>query len=468
MSSKKVVSFFTNEKHHKKLLVALYIVGILLCALLVLLVVRRPGSDDTVFQTQIQPYHTVFDWLSFRYNSWSGRIFSEAFVYIFSQLSVYAWKLVTIVLFAIWGGIVFLYYRLFAKKQSSKKDITMLILALLAPFLMDTNVLFDGMFWVTGAINYFWMTTLTLVAFYPVAYYTIRGSRPYWLVSVLSLISGVIAASSQEQAGLVLVSITLAFTIYLSIHSLRSIFKKIPLYPLLFLIIFAVSLATSLVAPGNHLRLQEETLTWLPDFYTIPLTQHIEYAYRWFLDALINHTGFLLVGSWLILLLLFVKKQSKDLLDRIYIGSLSVISLMTILKGFDAVSYWFTFYPTWHPTIPHKFSFLVLIPWAPILLGTIAAPLVLYRKVIRGYLVALLYTASFLSVALLTLSPTMYASGVRTLFTPSIVLIVVVYLLSSTLYDEYKQQHIETSLLLVTSIVASQYLLLASKIATTH
>jgi len=468
MLSKKLSSFFTTEKHHNKLLFVTYITGIFAFALLVLLVTRRAGSDDTIFQTQIQPYHTVFDWLSYRYANWSGRIFSESFVYVFSHLSVWAWRIVTILLFAAFSGVLFMYYRLFTKERNRRKDLITLVLAIILPFLMDTGTLFDGIFWVTGAINYFWMTTLTLVAFYPIAHYTVQRFHPHWLVTILSLISGIIAASSQEQAGLVLVSLSFIFTAYLLVATLRHTFKKIPLYLFVFCIVFTTSLFISISAPGNKIRLQEETLVWLPDYYTTPLPQHIEYAYRWFLDAIINHTGFLLVGSWLLLLLLFIKKQSKDLLDRICIVGLGIFFILTLTKGFDATAYWFTFYATWHPQIPHKFSFLVLIPWTIVLLATMAAPIILYRKNIRGYLVAILYAATFLSTALLTLSPTMYASGVRILFTPSIVLIMIIYFLFAAVYDTYKQQRIEAGLLLVSSLVASQYILLATKIVTTH
>jgi len=468
MLSKFFLPFFVAEKNHRKLLYAIYGIGVLAFALLIVLVARRTGSDDTIFQTQIQPYASVLDWLSYRYAHWSGRIFSEASVYIFSSLPLYAWKLVTITLFAVSSGILFCYYCLFTKTRNRKKDVIMLILALILPFFMDTNTLFDGIFWVTGAINYFWMTTLALFAFYPIAFYAVRRTRPHWIITLLGCISGVVAACSQEQAGLTLVGIVLLSTIYLFFRDIQSTPKKIPLYPFVFLVAFAGSLYISLTAPGNQIRLHEETLVWQPDFFTTPLPQHIDYAYRWFVDAIINHTGFLLVGSWIVMLLLFIKKQSKDMLDRFFIGGLCLVTLALLLKGFSIFSYLFAFYPTWHPQIPHRFSFLVLIPWTIALLATVAAPIVLYRKEIRGYAIAMLYTASFLGTALLTLSPTMYASGVRTLFTPSVVLIAIIYLLFIAVYDLYKRQYIETAVALACSLVIFQYALIAGKIATTH
>ncbi|MDB5161609.1 MAG: hypothetical protein JWM52_117, partial [Candidatus Saccharibacteria bacterium] len=83
-------SIFGSVKKNKNLiiLIGIYLLGIALFSILIHTVVRIAGSDDVVFQKQISPYATVFDWVNYRYHSWSGRIFAESFVYIFSPLPI--------------------------------------------------------------------------------------------------------------------------------------------------------------------------------------------------------------------------------------------------------------------------------------------------------------------------------------------------------------------------------------------
>jgi hypothetical protein len=53
---------FYRKNQYKLNLLGILLAGTLLFSILILLNQRIIGSDDTVFQTQILPYHTVFDW----------------------------------------------------------------------------------------------------------------------------------------------------------------------------------------------------------------------------------------------------------------------------------------------------------------------------------------------------------------------------------------------------------------------
>jgi len=417
------------------------------------------GSDDTVFPIQIHPYASVLDWLNYRYYNWSGRIFSESFVYVFSQIPLAFWKAVSLIIYGIMSGTIFLYYKLFANKQSSGKDYIMLGLALTLPLLMDTNVFFDGTLWVTGSMNYFWITAFGLVAFYPVAYYFVRNRAPHWTITILGILGAIVAASSQEQIGIVLLMLSVILTIYKFIISSKHGLKKIPTYMIIFCIVFCVFLFVSLLAPGNGVRLKAETLRWLPDFYTTPLIQHVNYGYRWLLDAFVNHTGFLLVGSWGLLIALFAKKENKDKLDYVITFMLTLVCFFSLAKGFIAVGYWSNFYATWKPQLPSRLSQLIFLPWTLALFTTIIAPAILYRNKTKGYLLGLLYCAVIASIAMITLSPTMYASGVRTLYVPSVILLLIFYMLLDNILDKYKKSRY-LSIGLIVSIAVSQYILM--------
>lgn len=438
----RVGSLKTEKKLNKHLFILLSIFcGGLVCFAIILLFTQRLAhSDDYVFQTQIQPYHTLFDWLNYRYHTWSGRIFAESFVYIFSPLPLIFWKVVSFILYAVFSVFIFMYYLLFTARRTTAKDYFMMALALVLPLLMDTHAIADGMLWVTGAMNYFWLSAFALVAFYPYCYYAVHKHAPHWLFSFLALPSAVIAASSQEQIGATLVIMSVLFTGYALYHSNKT--KAFPAFLSLTTLSIITSFVFAIKAPGNLVRLTQESSLRLPDFYTIPLLEHIEYAYRWFIDYVINRMGLLLALVWLLLLILFAyKKMKSSRLSRMEwsIASILAVSLLLLcFKGFEMVRYWFIFFPTWKAHAPH-ITLIALIPWTLSLIASLIAPITLFGKRLNGYVYSLLVGATLATIAIVALSPTMYASGVRVLYVPSVILVLLVYLLFDKVFDHYKK-----------------------------
>jgi hypothetical protein len=452
----------TSTFRHRRNLLLIFFGGLCLFAFLLLLTHRLPQSDDFYFQEQIKPYATVWDWLVYRYHAWSGRFFAEAFVYIFSPLPLMFWRSISLFAYALFTGFIFLYYRLFTSTRSHRKDYFMLLLAFTLPFLMDTHVLSDGTFWVTGAMNYFWLVVFALVAYYPFCYFAVRKKLPHWTLCLISLLSTIVAASSQEQIGAILVTLSVVSVTYFS--SKHVVYKDSLLFLRCSTLIATLFFIFSTSAPGNHVRVATEAAKRIPDFYTIPLLSHIEYAYRWFLDSTINHSGLLLILFWLSILVLFTYQRRSARLTSLETAIMTILSLSLVfvsLNGFSGIGYWFNFYPTWNVHPPH-ISYIVLVPWTLSLAATIVAPIVLFRHKVLGLVMSLLCGAFFASEVLITLSPTMYASGVRVLYVPSIVLVLAIYLLVSRVYD--KNERISVYALVVLSCLAlSQYILLLNQ-----
>ena len=434
---KKVNKLFGLLKNSQPL-VLIFGLGVLAFSFLLLLNHRIIGSDDTVFQTQILPFPDVFSWVAERYTTWSGRLFSEGFVYIFSPAPFYAWQLVTLCMFALFVGTLFAYTQLLAKGQSPEHRALLLVTAFSLPFLMNHHVLAEGGLWMTGSMVYFWTSTLGLAAFYPVAYYFTAQRTPHWLISSAGILSAIVAASSQEQVGIALFGITLAFlAFHFKSHGFRR--KELPWYVIIFSATIGIALFVSLIAPGNGARLDAETLTWLPDFQTTPPVERIQYGYRWFLEAFINHSGFLLITSWLAMAALFARKVHKKKLDYALIFIFTLASILTLTSGSEFTAQLFNFFATWKPIIPSPIVSLNLIPWAMVLLCTLVAPFLLFPKKPYGYLLCLLFALSFATAAALLLSPTMYASLWRSFFVPSVLLIIPAYLLLHTLLATYSK-----------------------------
>lgn len=417
-------------KTHKNFLtlVLIYLSGLALYALLLSLTNRIPGSDDYVFQKQIQPYPTVFDWIHYRYNSWSGRIFAESFVYIFSPLPLIFWKIVSLLLYGLFSGFLFLYYTLYVNKRSLAKDGLMLVLAMTLPLLMDSRVLTEGMLWVTGSMNYFWLASFALIAFYPFVYFISKEKLPHLIVSIVAFIAAIIASTSQEQVGITLVVLSVLSLVYILFSNK---YKKPPVSLIVTTLCIILGFIIAIKAPGNQARIEVETVYRLPDFYSVPIYQHIEYAYRWIIDSVINRFGFVLVFNWLLLIALFIHKRMKQGLDKfdyIIVSTLAIATLFFCLKSINIVDYWFNFYPSWHANAS-RISLFALLPWTIALISTMVAPIVLYRNMASAYALSIIYGGAFVTTVILSLSPSMYASGFRILYIPCVLMLVAAYIL---------------------------------------
>lgn len=430
------------------------LVSSLLFSFLLFFVHRLAGTDDVVFPEQIAPYESIQAWTAYRYAHWSGRIFPEIFVYIFSTAPLILWKLATFLVYVTTSFSLYALYKLWPPTVSRRRDLTIFTVVLCFPFVLNPGVLFHSTFWVTGSMNYFWVTPFLLTGFYPLAYFAIHKHMPSLAITVLALVCAIIAASSQEQAGAVLVAASFIFSLS---SLLAKKVRKAMLYPLVFCSIILIAFLVQFLAPGNYVRIEAEVARWLPDLHSLSLGERALHSLRWTFDALINHIGILLASLCITLLALFIRKPTKDRSDTVFMVMLGGICAILLIKGFGTIHVLYEFYPTWKPALPSALASFILIPWSLALLIVAAAPSILYRSS-RGYLISLLILACFGATLIVTFSPTVYISGLRTLFMPSLLLFIATLLGISELLAGY------TSRLIViastAAIVAVNYFLL--------
>ena len=419
-------------------LAGVFLIGSILFSFLLFFVQRLAGTDDVIFPEQIAPYDTVRDWIVYRYTNWSGRIFPEVFVYIFSTAPLIQWKLLTLLAYLVTSFSLYAFYRLWRPDALDKERLAVIIIALGFPFLLDPGVLFHSSFWVTGSMNYFWIAPFVLIGLYPVAHFAVRNKAPTFWITLPGLIAAAIGASSQEQGGAVMTAAALILTIY-SLWINRAKLTKSFLYPLLFCVIILSAFLVQFLAPGNYVRIEAEIARWLPDLHSLSLGERIIHSLRWTLDAVINHMGILLAGVSAALLTLFIRKTNGDWLDKAFTFLLCGICTVLLIKGFGTINVLYEFYPTWKPVLPNSLASFILIPWTLLLLVIAIAPSVLYRNP-RGYLVSLIIFACFAATLIVTLSPTVYISGPRTLFMPSLLLFLAASLLAYELLTNRKNR----------------------------
>lgn len=415
----------------KQLLIVL--IGLLPFVILTCATNVNPSNDDAWFRSHA-PQYGLAEWVDMRYQTWSGRVTAEAFTHTFSRLPIAVWHVVNVAAYALLVLCLYGYYTLLVTKRSEARDLAILALCTTVPFVMGVGALLGGAFWITGSFFYLWIAALGLTAFYPILYvYLKRALPPVWLMAT-GTIAAALAGLGQEQ-----VFALLAVFTGIAVAGILWQTRRIWLYPVVQLVVTLLAAAISYSAPGNKLRMDMEVAAWLPTFHTAPFLDKFEWSLRWFMDASINHFGFLFVLIWLLVGLLILAQgrlRTLDLRDKIIV--LTLMTAVFLHLGSPIQGYLFNFHAQWGVGTFPALSYVVLAFWMAVLFATIAG---LYRVsgiyLKRRFVLPLVGLGAFVATAIITLSPTMYASEQRTLFVPGILTAVIVVMLAAYVLKEY-------------------------------
>lgn len=375
-----------------------------------------PG-DDTLFSGMSSQY-TLTEYLSMRYNGWTGRLSGELFFYFFLGGKVWLWKFIN-------AGFIMLVAYSLVRIIREKNSLRYFIVALCIMGYFSQSILSSGVFWITGSMIYLWSIAMGLFAMIPFADYTFRNNYDTSNRRILlSLLTGLLAVFANEQAALCmvifgLISITTYF-IKTKKYSIRLIFLTV---------IFLVGTIISIKAPGNSSRFVSETATWFPNFNELSLKDHLYLGVIWFFGKAFTEL------KWLLLLIsvgtLYVFNFQSNNMKQTYVTRLLnfifIILVATsfsiliignpnnVLFDFEAIRnfhFGHNLINIW--TIEPKFI-LALIPymfWSIFSLLLISMLIMISE---RKWFILLCLAAAIASMCIMFFSPTIYASGNRTL-----------------------------------------------------
>ncbi|MDT0141093.1 DUF6056 family protein [Microbacterium sp. PRC9] len=421
-------NFVRFARRQAPLIVALAVITVAY-AYLLRSVHRVPGTDDFTFAEHVEPFDSVIEWVAYRYETWSGRLLPESWLYLFTTAPLNLWRLTSLILVAAFVAALIAYARLLRPRTSPAADAAAALLAGALLFLMDAGVLRGGFTWVTGSMNYFWLVPFALIGFYPFARYAVRGRLPHPAINVVAGVAAVVAGCSAEQVGAVLVVLMVVVTIDRTIAARRTGMSLRG--PLVLAGLSAATVAAFLVlmlAPGNSKRAVRDAQIWLPDFFTTPGPERFGYAVRFVTDGLVNHTGLALPMVWVLITLMLVRRRTWDGLSAAALGvSLTGLAL-TAIRPLESGAVFFNLHAVWKGVPDEPVPVLVLVLWLAVLLATALLPLALLRNRMGGFL-TLLILGAYASLAAISLSASMYASGPRVMFVPTLFLLLAGYAL---------------------------------------
>lgn len=410
-----------------------------LAGFLYVLIDRVAWSDDLVFANVVRDYSPL-TWLSMRWDTWSSRLFSDLMIWIFSPSENRGLWIISSLIF-LCGYVTILYNisLIFFKKNPSVRSRSIIFLFIcLSIWIMSYTTFNDAVTWLTGSVNYFWPGVLFLGAIYTPIYILIKRGLPKPLWIIVSIIFAIIVSISHEQLGLSLVMICLSCTLIYLItrkkYKDKGTISSLPVITLGLFSILSIGLLYVMVhAPGNDTRLSIETASWMPDINSVPLSIRIESDIRWFLDRLINHSGLILLIITSTLFVLLRNNRNKIL--AYIMGALSILLFTArIMPGNIAVvnikplQYIFDFHASWGYVGSFK-QWIIIAFWILSLAIISYCVYIVLKSTAERYLAISLLVASAGSLAAMWLSPTMYVSTYRVVFTCYLLLVVVSVLL---------------------------------------
>ena len=408
--------------------------------LLILVLVKTvPISDDLWFaeHTRALP---ILDWVIYRWETWSSRIAPEALLWIFAPENRSFWVLTSGVFYLTYVFILYKFFLLFRPGATKKQRFIAHLIICSSIWLLASTVFTEAFLWLTGSINYFWMGTLFLIGIYTPVYILVKKSPPPLRYVITSLVATCIVSISQEQFGLSLASLNLVILcIYFTSQKGKTKAKDKNAVILFVAAILSIGLLLASVnAPGNSIRLEDETARWQPDISNVSIQTRAESNIRWFVERLINNSGMILMGLWLLLAITLKSKYPRMAV------CFALASLLVALNSFSSlklalgsiistrpVEYLFEFHASWGFQ-GSLISWLPVVFWISILGFTLVGVHLQLKnnKELRVFAVSLLILAAA-SLAALWLSPTMYASGYRVVYASNLMILVVCIILFS-------------------------------------
>lgn len=264
---------------------------------------RQNFADDLYFATALDQ-RSLWEFLSFRYFNWTGRIPIEFALVLVSQ-HVWLWKMLNLL------SLIVLAYSITALAHSST-SVTSPRLALVAFLILLTtpDVLLWSAWWLTGSVNYLWPTAAGALALS--IYFNTKPPRAWR--AIVAVFCGAFASFS-EQVGIlifILVSVSICWR-----------YRENTAQPwhYVFALVISLSLIVALTAPGNSNRFVAEQLRWFPDFANMGWVDKANIGLGLLAQNLMSS------GNWLVLVV------SLGGILAVVRPSISVVSLLSVLPG---------------------------------------------------------------------------------------------------------------------------------------
>ena len=425
--------------------------------LLVLRGVEMSDGDDTYFYYYARSMG-FFEYLSWRYQTWVGRMAGEALVYLVFRSNIWLWRILNACMMVLLpAGVLRLgckaagyrdYRALLAEKDGGRSLLSGIrypLFLLTGYLLMNVMTVGYAAIWMNGSIFYTWTFTAGIWAMMPLAD-AVFGTGGFFAWQLLyALPCSVVAAMSIEQMGAVLLAFEVLSFVVLVLSGRAGTEKKAAACILVQFAVTAVCFALLFHAPGNAVRVETEIATWMPGYREMTFGEHLFLAAQWLLSSFAKENRLLFAGIWAAGIILLGNKEElpvHNLLreknsgmahqtegrwnrywNRIWqftAGIFAVVALLPYVgiyafeemgNGTIIAEECLLQIPVWQDmTVQNRLAFFW---WIAAVIFTVAF---LWKVTGHSLFLLFVYAGGIASEAIMFFSPTIYASGARVFY----------------------------------------------------
>ena len=349
----------------------------------------KPGkADDSWFINNYTGNPLSFAYM--RYMQWSSRFLIEMVLVVIVSLPLILWKVLDTLM------IVLLFYS--GNKLLNVKDRKILIFEIFLIMILPWKV-FGETGWIATTLNYTWPITLGFYGFS-----ILLEEKTNFLKQIISFICIIFACNQEQMCCVMLAFIIICFCI----RTFQKKNNKVFLIPFIICILMGV---LHIICPGNSMRQISEMQTWYPAYQNFDVLDKISIGIISTVTAILFDFRIIYI-AFIGMLILYTKYLPLNKKLYYIIQFILVCFIFINIYPFDSTQ--LMFYSKAQESIVITFMNFVL----PVLLFSLLISIVIYlilkTKNKYNYMFVLLFLSGICSRLILGFSPTVYASGKRT------------------------------------------------------
>ena len=349
----------------------------------------RPGeADDLWFINNYTGNPLSFAYM--RYMQWSSRFLIEMVLVFIASLPLIVWKVLDTLM------IVLLFYS--GNKLLNIKNRKILIFEIFLIMILPWKV-FGETGWIATTLNYTWPITLGLYGFS-----ILLEEKTNFLKQIISFFCIIFACNQEQMCCVMLAFIIICFCI----RTFQKKNNKVFLIPFIICILMGV---LHIICPGNSMRQISEMQTWYPAYQNFDVLDKISIGIISTVTAILFDFRIIYI-AFIGMLILYIKYLPLNKKLSYIIQFILVCFIFINIYPFDSTQ--LMFYSKAQESIVITFMNFVL----PVLLFSLLISIVIYlilkTKNKYNYMFVLLFLSGICSRLILGFSPTVYASGKRT------------------------------------------------------
>lgn len=260
--------------------------------------------DDLILKDAINKYGSLIEWARFYGKNWGGRLLSQGLLVVLLQLPDIFFQIINAFM---WTLLIAYIVKIFDYNHNMNKEFAFVLFFFMMVVLLPSNVLRWTVFWKSASVSYVWGTASALVTMLPIVkiYFNDVPSVGDW---IFAFICCVYAANYEQIAVFMCVGI---FGLLLNIFFRKDKLQNgLIIRGSVLLLLSIVFTMLFLSMPGNKARLTSEIIQWYPNFNMYSIYDKAFIGINYAIGESEKRISFLFLALSFIVLLSNLKKSN--------------------------------------------------------------------------------------------------------------------------------------------------------------